>query len=283
MEAEEQRKFEPEKNEIISHCWLNEGVLAILTRRRLYLLKTNPKDKKKYIHQEFRNPGGCYTTVTPFVSNVQDGFIAAGEKKTFHVYLKKMDPNLKNQDNSEESSSSSDEEEQQEREDKYYLKIQKKEYEFLPGINEPINSEKQPGKSLQTDRSIDFNTVICLDGGKEVIASTMTNDLIKFSIDPKLIDREPIEYVISPFHADDVVGLDCCINKEYIITCSKDKTVKLVDDLNDKETLEKGINIFDLNNEFYTDQCFPYSNGENDIPLNIRKQEFSSIKKIFVY
>ena len=34
-------------------------------------------------------------------------------------------------------------------------------------------------------------------------------------------------YVMGPFHKDEITGLDVCIRKELIATCSKDKTVSI--------------------------------------------------------
>ena len=35
------------------------------------------------------------------------------------------------------------------------------------------------------------------------------------------------KYVTGPFHKDEITGLDVCIRKELIVTCSKDKTVNI--------------------------------------------------------
>lgn len=39
------------------------------------------------------------------------------------------------------------------------------------------------------------------------------------------IDNIKFEYVIGPFHRKEITGLDVCIRKELIATCSRDKTV----------------------------------------------------------
>ncbi|MCQ2817185.1 MAG: hypothetical protein MJ252_07960 [archaeon] len=231
-EKERQKKIKQEMHSILSHCWLNDGILVILTKQKIYLTrKRKPTAEDDLdVFQKIENKDG-YTLVTPFVSSIQDGFIAAGPKGIFHVWLRKIDPNMKVHEGSEESSSSDEDEDKEGDREEFTKKLVKENYDFVPGINEPINSDKQPGSknSIQSEKTLDFHTVCCIDGGKEVIATTMNNDLIKIKIDAKSINREPMEYVVTPFHGDSIVGMDCCINKPYLITCSKDKTVKVWD------------------------------------------------------
>ena len=40
-------------------------------------------------------------------------------------------------------------------------------------------------------------------------------------------DHVKFEYVLGPFHRAEITGLDVCIRKELIATCSKDKTVSI--------------------------------------------------------
>jgi len=40
-------------------------------------------------------------------------------------------------------------------------------------------------------------------------------------------DAPKFDYVICNFHSDVVTGLDLCIRKTLIVTCSKDKTVRI--------------------------------------------------------
>ena len=50
---------------------------------------------------------------------------------------------------------------------------------------------------------------------KSNIALDGTDDVSKF------------DYVVCNFHSDVVTGLDLCIRKTLIVTCSKDKTVRI--------------------------------------------------------
>ena len=38
---------------------------------------------------------------------------------------------------------------------------------------------------------------------------------------------QKFRYVVSPFHKDEITGLDVCVRKDLIVTCSKDKTVRI--------------------------------------------------------
>ena len=40
-------------------------------------------------------------------------------------------------------------------------------------------------------------------------------------------DASKFDYVVCNFHSDVVTGLDLCIRKTLIVTCSKDKTVRI--------------------------------------------------------
>ena len=40
-------------------------------------------------------------------------------------------------------------------------------------------------------------------------------------------DSTKFDYVLAPFHRSEITGLDVCIRKELIATCSKDKTVNI--------------------------------------------------------
>jgi len=35
------------------------------------------------------------------------------------------------------------------------------------------------------------------------------------------------EYLVHPFHSKSILGMDVCIKKNLIVTCSNDKTVKI--------------------------------------------------------
>ena len=51
------------------------------------------------------------------------------------------------------------------------------------------------------------------------------------------------EYVHSQFHTDEITGMDTCIRKQLIVTCSKDKTIKIWDYVH--KTLENETTLTD--------------------------------------
>lgn len=83
-----------------------------------------------------------------------------------------------------------------------------------------------------------------------VFASTSKNDLIQVNLRDleKFNEKNHIKYLISAFHFDSVEGLDACINKPYIVSCSKDKSIKLWD----LQTKTLAINKFFEEGEMYS-------------------------------
>lgn len=61
-------------------------------------------------------------------------------------------------------------------------------------------------------------------------ATTTNNDLIKLSVKLSLSNGTysiNTQYVISSFHHDSIEGMDICISKPYVVTVSKDKSLRL--------------------------------------------------------
>jgi WD40 repeat protein len=95
-------------------------------------------------------------------------------------------------------------------------------YELL--IQRFIESEK-----LEKEKNFDFLALANTNTMNDYfIASTSTNDLLLITLTD--IEKQlHLKYLISPFHFGPVVGLDTCINKPYIISCSKDKHLRIWD------------------------------------------------------
>ena len=65
-----------------------------------------------------------------------------------------------------------------------------------------------------------------------IYCATSTGQLLKASIELNCNgvgnnEETKFEYVIGPFHRSEITGLDVCIRKELIATCSRDKTVSI--------------------------------------------------------
>ena len=71
---------------------------------------------------------------------------------------------------------------------------------------------------------------IDLSSGEDtLIFTTENNQIFKMAI--SLLDNKNVEavyeYLVHPFHSRPISGMDVCIKKNLIATCSSDKTVKI--------------------------------------------------------
>ena len=209
--------------EIYGSNWLNDGPFCFVTDNYINIYDI----KEKKLIQKLINPNGDIKIITPFtLTNSYEGFIGGGKNKKFQIYAKKS---LDEDNVSEEQDQ--EQEQGQEKTEKYYMAYEKTKYDFVPGVNEKITDDKvlQNEKITSNERPFDFLTIITNYDDPYVIVSTSNNDLMMINIEEKEIDRALINYLISPFHSDSVEGMDLCINKPYLITCSKDKSVRVWD------------------------------------------------------
>ena len=49
----------------------------------------------------------------------------------------------------------------------------------------------------------------------------------EFGDEEKPVETLPFNYLISQFHREEITGLDVCIRKQLIATCSRDKTINI--------------------------------------------------------
>jgi len=72
-------------------------------------------------------------------------------------------------------------------------------------------------------------TSMCLSFQEDVIYFiSKSNQLMK--VDVPLYDGNMVnkfEYLHCPFHQQEITGMDVCIRKQLIVTCSKDKSIKI--------------------------------------------------------
>ena len=214
-------------NEIYGANWLNDGPFCFVTDHYINIFDI----KEKKLIQKLINPNGDLRIITPFtLTNSYEGFISGGKNKKFQVYAKKNieDDNISVKD-------------EQEKAEKYYMAFEKTKYDFVPGVNEKITDDKvlQNEKITSNERPFDFLTIITNYDTPYCIVSTSNNDLMMINIEEKEIDRALIKYLISPFHSDSVEGMDLCINKPYLISCSKDKSVRVWDYQNKIHVISK--------------------------------------------
>lgn len=61
-----------------------------------------------------------------------------------------------------------------------------------------------------------------------IVFTTENNQLMKVSVNvEKPMDDAKYEFLVCPFHSRSVQGMDVCIKKNLIATCSIDKTVRI--------------------------------------------------------
>ena len=75
-----------------------------------------------------------------------------------------------------------------------------------------------------TIKSIDLSP-----SNDSVVFTTDTNQIFRMtisSLDNKNVEAV-YEYLVHPFHSRPITGMDVCIKKNLIATCSSDKTVKI--------------------------------------------------------
>ena len=205
-------------SEIYGSNWLNDGPFCFVTDHYINIYDV----KEKKLLQKLINPNGDIRLITPFtLTNSYEGFIGGGKNKKFQVFAKK---NIEEENLTER-------EEQEKNSEKYYMAFEKTKYDFVPGVNEKITDDKvlQNEKITSNERPFDFLTIITSYDEPYCIVTTSNNDLMMINIEEKEIDRALIKYLISPFHSNSVEGMDLCINKPYIISCSKDKSVRVWD------------------------------------------------------
>ncbi len=87
--------------------------------------------------------------------------------------------------------------------------------------------ENQQGKNQCTIRGVYANEeedkIFCITSSGQLLSAAIelntngvgNNDDTKF------------DFVMGPFHRSEITGLDVCIRKELIATCSKDKSVRI--------------------------------------------------------
>ena len=203
--------------EIFGSTWLYDGEFCMVTDTYINIFD----GKFKQLVQKIFNNNGL-RIITPYSLTTNfNGFIAGGLNKTLQFYTKKTieEENTGNNQIQEKTT------------EQYCLAFEKTKYDFIPGVNEKITDDKvlQNEKFSVNDRPFDFLTIITNYDEPYCIATTTNNDLLQINTDEKEIDRALIKYLISPFHSESIEGMDICINKPYIITCSKDKSVRVWD------------------------------------------------------
>lgn len=190
---------------IISHCWFYDGNFAICTDNSILIFDLSLKIVQHI--DTVQEKAGLKSYITAILP-LMDTFIAAGKNCRFEIY---------------------------ERKSEIYEKIaEKKNFDYNVNVTDKfekaVSSEKLSEMSNQ-ERNFDFVALTCPTNSTEqyVIATTSLNDIIQINTNIKDLDKQISKHLIAPFHSDSIEGMDICINKPYLITCSLDKTLRIWD------------------------------------------------------
>lgn len=231
--------YQVQSGHILSHCWFYDGHFCITTDTQIIILDSTFKPYQIISTFDDINKS-CITYVLPSYEN--EKFIACGNNKRFEIYERKKS--------------------------EYYEKILSKTFE-----------DKNDREKSDKERNFDFLSLAAPSntGDEFILATTSNNDLIQINL--KDIEKQfNFKYLISQFHSDSVEGLDIAINKPYVITCSKDKTLKVWDYKTRSLALNK---VFE--EEMYSVAYHPsgmhciVSFEDKIVPMNIYYDEISNM------
>ena len=190
---------------ISSHCWFFDGNFAISTDNSIIIFDSSMKIIQQiFTLQTTAEVSSFITALWPMM----DGFVAAGKNKRFEVYEKKFDV--------------------------YEMIAEKKVFESNINNNnkyDKVSSADKLSENSEKEKSFEFLSLAGINNSTEpfVVATTSQNDILQININITDIEKQSFKHIVSPFHFDSIEGMDICISKPYIITCSLDKNLKIWD------------------------------------------------------
>ena len=85
--------------------------------------------------------------------------------------------------------------------------------------------EKRVGLDLYSKK---IRTVCISPKEDQIVFTTENNQLFKVMVNLERPSEDlKYEHVVASFHSKRITGLDCCIKKQLVATCSDDKTVRI--------------------------------------------------------
>jgi WD40 repeat protein len=172
---------------------MNDGRLVVCTEVGEIILCESDGLFMNYIPESPTDEAFKIEAVMPF----SRGFIIAGNENgigKFYAYEKSEDPRVA------------------------YRLISKEPYEVKMDLNVNMHSMNMQISSIALAHSEDY-----------VYFTTRSNQIMKADI-PLYDGAEQMpkfEFVHCNFHTSEITGLDVCIRKQLVVTCSKDRTVKI--------------------------------------------------------
>lgn len=184
-------------NNYTCHTWLPDGRLLVCTDQGEIMLLESNGDFKMLLTE---SPGdGFYIEC---IQTFQKGFIIAGDNGTIIIYEKAEE--VKNP------------------------------YNRIAKLPQSEKQEKGEYHDLQAGIMNSRIRCLALSASDDIIFTTENNQIMKVS--GLQIDRPnddcKYEYLIFPFHSRAIQGMDICIKKNLVATCSIDKTVRIWNNLN---------------------------------------------------
>ena len=181
-------------NHYTCHTWLPEGKIIICTDQGELLLLESSGEYKMLLSC---SPGdGFYIEA---ITNYSKGFMIAGDTGQIMVFEKTDEPK------------------------KPFVHVA-----TWPNVD-PKEEKKYPNLFL----SIMASRIKCIalsSNDDTLVFSTENNQLMKVNVnlEKKMGDTNvKYEYLVCPFHSRAINGLDVCIKKQLVATCSVDKTVRI--------------------------------------------------------
>lgn len=189
--------------EILSHNWLVEGYFTIVTKTTILVFNMNSKELIQ-VYDNVNNTSP-WKIINQIHSN-ENFFVSFGNEKLVRIYKK-------NEEGEYES-------------------------EFETTIELESRDVKDTSVIYFDFHSFAFShydqTLSEIDDQDRIetyvyFVTTTNNDLLKFTVKVNNLNNYIIgtEHVLSVFHSDSIEGIDLCIQKPYVISVSKDKTLKI--------------------------------------------------------
>ena len=174
------------------HTWLPDGRLLVCTDQgEIMLLEANGDYKMLLSESPLENFYiECITTYSK-------GFVIAGDNGAIMIYEKSEDP--KNP----------------------YIKIAQ--------VPQSEKKERQDYHDLlQGVMSCRIRCMALSSTDDCIVFTTENNQLMKVHVNvEKPLDDSKYEYLVYPFHSRAISGMDICVKKNLVATCSIDKTVRI--------------------------------------------------------
>lgn len=102
-------------------------------------------------------------------------------------------------------------------------------YKRAEGEDLAMSNNETENKTLQADVMYHKITNMALSPKQDtLIFSTDANQILKVQINlERPYEVDGYLYLITSFHSKGIVGLDVCIKKQILATCSTDRTVRI--------------------------------------------------------